>query len=330
MKDLELLDVLDSVMSVTLDGNDGDIEIEPIVSVKQNKIIRQSCCVTYAGQTSKIKGNKKLFKFLEENGAFENGEAKVKAIGSDNLTVSQYYEMLAFDKLDMAELIEKYLPLADSFSLTCAYGKNAISAQQAAEALKRVKEEMYARAEAQFMCISEEERKKLPSFKEIYSDIEKEYQDYCGQNSALIEANDGYACFTDVFSGDRIYSSLEELWHAYNAVDFTGTCAYILEKLKENENTRSVTEELETDENKCLKDNLIKTEITFCWHCTMGELSKVFYFKLNDDTVNWLKKFKTDYDLDILEDLAFYKNGKLLFSSCTHERFHTDCSEDKN
>lgn len=333
MKERELLEVLDSVMPLTLDGTDGDIEIEPIVAVKipKNEIVRQSCCVTYAGQTSKIKGDKKLLKFLEDNGASENGEAKVKAVGSDKLTVEEYYEMLAFDKLDMAGLLEKYLPVADSFSLTCSYGDNAVTEEQAAEALKKVRAKMYAMAETEFMQVPEEERKKLPSFKEIYADIEKEYENYCSQNSALIEANDGYACFTDVFSGDRVYSSLEELWHAYNAVDFTGTCAYILEKLKKAEATRSLTEELETEENKCLKDNLKSTEVTFCWHCTVsGELSKVFHIKLNEDTVNWLRKFETDYDLDVLEDLAFYKKGKLLFSSCTHERFHGDCSEDKN
>lgn len=333
MKEREFLEALDAVMPIVLEGAGGDIEIDPIVAIRvpQNEIVRQSCCVTCGGQTVKIKGDKKLIKFLEDNGAYENGEVKIKAIGIKKMTEEEYNRMLAFDKLDMAGLLEKYVPLADSFSLTCAYGENAISEELAQEALKKVKAVSFATAEAEFMNVSEEERKKLPSFKEIYADIEKEYENYCSQNAALIEANDGYACFTDVFSGDRIYSSLDELWHAYSAVDFTGTCAYILEKLKKAENSRPITEELETEENKCLKDNLVKTEVTFCWHCTQSsELSKVFYIKLNEDTVNWLKKFASDYDLDILEDLAFYKKGKLLFSSCTHERFHSDCTEEKN
>lgn len=332
MKEREFLEVLDGVLPVTLEGRSGDVEIEPIVSIKmlKNEIVRKSCCVTYEGQTIKIKGDKKLIRFLEEAGACENGEFKVKSIGEEMLTVEQYEEKLAFDKLNMEGLLEKYIPLADSFSLTCAYGESGISEELAKEALKKVKEKSYKMAETEFMGVSEEERKKLPSFKEIYADIENEYENYCRQNSALIEANDGYACFTDVFSGDRIYSSLEELWHAYSAVDFTGTCAYILDKLKKLD-TRPIDEELETDKNKCLKDNLINTEVTFCWHCTQSsELAKVFYFKLNEQTINWLKKFESDYDLDILEDLAFYKKGKLLFSSCTHERFHTDCSEEKN
>lgn len=333
MKEKEFLAVLDAVMPVTLDGVGGDIEAEPIVSINipKNEIVRQSCCITYAGQTTKIKGDKKLIKFLEDAGAVENGEVKVKAIGSDKLTVEQYEKRLAFDKLDMAGLLEKYLPLADSFSLTCPYGKNGITGELAKEALEKVKASCFKNAEKQFMCAAEEDRKKLPPFKTIYSDIEKEYKDYCSQNSALIEANDGYACFTDIFSGDKVYSSLDELWHVYSAVDFTGTCEYILEKLKKENEFRPLTEELESEENKCLKDNLIKTEVTFIWHCTQStELSKVFYIKLNEKTVEWLRQYKSDYDLGLLEDLAFYRKGKLLFSSCTHERFHFDCSEDKN
>ena len=333
MKEKEFLEALNSTMQVTLSGNGGDIEIDPVMGIKfgKNKYERVSCYLTYCGETKKFKNDRKLIRFLEIAGAAENGEVKVKGIGEDKMTAEEYEAMLEFDKLNMAGLLEKYLPVADSFSLTCAYGENGISEELAGEAIRKIKEKLYKMAETEFNGASEEERKKLPPFKDIYADIEKEYENYCRQNSALIEANDGYACFTDVFSGDRIYSSLEELWHAYSAVDFTGTCAYILDKLAKLENIRSLTEELESDENKCLQDNLIKTDVTFCWHCTTSsELSKVFYFKLNEQTANWLRKFESDYDLEILEDLAFYKKGKLLFSSCTHERFHTDCSEEKN
>lgn len=303
-------------MSVELEGNDGVMEIEPIVSIKipQNEIIMQGCCITYAGQTVKIKGDKKLIKFFEDNGAVENGEYKVTAIGSDRLSVEEYNKMLAFDKLDMEGILEKYLPLADCFSLTCAYGENAISEEIANGALKRVREACFKTAEEQFMLAAESERNKLPPFKKIYEDVEKEYREYCREHTALIDANDGYACFSDVFSGDKVYSSLEELWHTYNEVDFAGTCEYILEKLKKCKNVRPLDEELFCEENIALKNNLIKTEVTFEWHCTVsGELSKVFYIKLNEETANWLRQFKSDYDLDGLEDLAFYKNGKLLF-----------------
>lgn len=65
--------------------------------------------------------------------------------------------------------------------------------------------------------------------------------------------------------------------------------------------------------------------MSFSWHCTMGPLAKVHRFRLNDKTKKWLKQFKSDYDLEGLEDLALYKGDELLFSSCTHEVFHNDC-----
>ena len=86
--------------------------------------------------------------------------------------------------------------------------------------------------------------------------------------------------------------------------------------------------DLRTEENEVLYENLIKKEIGFSNHCTeTGSLLLTYYFKLNNQTKAWLSQFKTDYDLNGLEDLAFYKNGKIMFSSCTHERFHTDLSK---
>lgn len=331
MKEQQFIAALNSALQINLDNG---ITVNPVMGIKlfsaKAEFARLYSLLSVGGKSKKVKKDKKLFKLLEKAGVYRNGEVSVVSVGEEEMTVAEYEAKLAFDCLDMAGILEKYLPLADSFSLTCPYGKNRISEQLAAEALKKVNESAYRQAETEFMGAAEEERAKLPSFKKIYADLENEYKAYCRQNSALIEANDGYGCFTDVFSGEREkYNSLDELWHAYSAVDFTGTCEYILEKLKKEQTERPLTEELESDENKALKDNLIKTEVTFVWHCTSSsELSKVFYFKLNEQTIVWLKKFKSDYDLELLEDLAFYKKGKLLFSSCTHERFHSDCTEE--
>lgn len=331
MKEKEFLSLLNDAIEITVSGKNGEIAIEPAVSINlhQNKIIRLYDEVTFGGETKKIKGDKKLIKFLTEEGAVSDGEVNVKSIGCEKLTEEEFASRRQFDSLDMEGILQRYLPLADSFSLTCPYGEeNGISEELASKVLKTVKADCYRTAEEQFLYAPVDERVKLPPFEKIYKDIEKMYREYCERNAALIEANGGYACFSDVFSGEKEkYNSLPELWHAYSEVDFAGTCEAILEKMKKQENVRPLEEELEGEENRCLKENLIKTEVTFVWHCTKSsELSKVFYIKLNDDTVKWLKKFKSDYDLDLLEDLAFYKKGKLLFSSCTHERFHSDCA----
>lgn len=332
MKETEFLKILNGATEITVNGKNGDIVIEPAIAINlpQNKIIRLYDDVTYSGETKKIKGDKKLLKFLKEEEAYDGEEIAVKTIGSENLTIEQFENRQAFDSLDMEGILGKYLPLADSFSLTCPYGsENNISEEFAEDALKKIKAHCYRTAEEQFLFAPEEERAKLPPFKKIYADIEEMYKNYCLRNSALIEANGGYACFSDVFSGEKEkYNSLSELWHAYNEIDFAGTCEWMLEKMKKQENVRPLTEEIDGEENKVLKDNLIRTEVTFVWHCTASAaLSKVFYIKLNEDTVRWLKKFKSDYDFELLEDLAFYKKGKLLFSSCTHEKFHSDCTE---
>lgn len=64
-----------------------------------------------------------------------------------------------------------------------------------------------------------------------------------------------------------------------------------------------------------------------------GELATVFTFKLNDRTRDWLKARKDDYGFDYngqrLDDLALYCGDKILFSSCTHEHYHCDCSEEQ-
>lgn len=334
MKEKEFLDLLNEAIEITAEGKNGDIVIEPAVSInlEQGRIIRLYDDVTVGGETKKIKGDKKLIKLLTEEEACKDGEINVKTVGSENLTVEEFASRRQFDSLDMEGVLKRYLPLADSFSLTCSYGEeNGISEELAAKALKTVKADCYRTAEEQYMYAADEEREKLPPFGEIYADIENMYKNYCERNAVLIEANGGYACFSDVFSGEKEkYNSLPELWHAYNEVDFAGTCEAILERMKKRETVRPLTEELEGEENKCLKDNLISTEVTFVWHCTKSaELAKVFYIKLNDETVEWLKRFKSDYDFEILEDLAFYKKGKLLFSSCTHEKFHCDCTKKK-
>lgn len=334
MKEKEFLSLLNEAIEITVGGKNGDIVIEPVISINlsQNRIIRLYDEVKTDGESRKIKGDKKLLKFLSEEQAYSDGEINVKTIGVEKLTVEEFDARRKFDNLDMEGLLERYLPLADSFSLTCPYGEeNGISEELASKALKTVKADCYRTAEEQFMYAPADERAKLPPFEKIYADIEEMYKDYCVRNAALIEANGGYACFSDVFSGEKEkYNSLSELWHAYSEVDFAGTCEAILEKMKKLPDGRPLTQELDSLENQVLKDNLIKTDVTFVWHCTKStELSKVFYIKLNDETVGWLKRFRSDYDFGLLADLAFYKKGKLLFSSCTHEKFHSDCTAKK-
>ena len=74
-----------------------------------------------------------------------------------------------------------------------------------------------------------------------------------------------------------------------------------------------------------LKNNLIKEEISYDDGAAIYSfLSTVYYFKLNDETKKWLLQFKSDFDFDgPFDDLVFYKNGEVVFSSVTHEKINT-------
>ena len=65
---------------------------------------------------------------------------------------------------------------------------------------------------------------------------------------------------------------------------------------------------------------------------TIGPQVLLLYFQLDDVTKKFLRKRKNVYDFEgydflVLWDLAFIKEGKIFFISCTHERF---CSIDED
>ncbi len=74
-----------------------------------------------------------------------------------------------------------------------------------------------------------------------------------------------------------------------------------------------------------LKESLIRYEVSFFNNASIcyDLLSINYYFKLNEESKKYLLKFKTDFDLDYLDDLALYKNDKLMFSSNTHEEYNS-------
>lgn len=272
---------------------------------------------------------------FEEIVKWFSGEAEITDINDKYKSTEEYEKAKAFESISMEELLEMELPLADGFSLTCPYnsgydaehpyGLYKISEELSAEAIRSLRSFEYCSAKRQYENISAEDKEKLPPFSKLYEDIADECFAYRKKNPKTAEKFGGNAFFADEFArGKTEYKKPQQLWHIYHAVDFVETCRFQLDKMKHNAKERAIDCELDSEEYKQLKSSLLKTEVTFCWHCTTsGLLSKVFYFKLDDNSVNWLKKLKDDYDLKLLEDLAFYNGEELIFSSCTHERFHT-------
>lgn len=86
-----------------------------------------------------------------------------------------------------------------------------------------------------------------------------------------------------------------------------------------------------------LNDSILDYEYTHKSPVTQGPEVILIYFKIDHVTTNFLKGKKTIYDFNEgivdnkiynwLWDLAFLKDNKFFFTSCTHEEF---CSIDPN
>lgn len=73
-----------------------------------------------------------------------------------------------------------------------------------------------------------------------------------------------------------------------------------------------------------LKKYYEKSELSFFTHCSLGPLQKTLFFELNEDTKQWLVDHSEDgFVVGKLQDLAVYRNGELVYSSCTHEKEQT-------
>lgn len=266
---------------------------------------------------------------------FEGKDCRLIRIDGKFDSIEDFEKQKQFDNINTEGLLETFLPVADSFSLTCPYnggydrehtfGIYKLDKRLADAALKQVYCYSKDFSKKQFEAIPEKEKKKLPPFETLYDEVLKECLLYRKKHSGTLAECGGQAFFCDEFGrGKTKYKKPENLWHVYASVDFAETCKYVLEQMQANALERSLDCELDDPEYAELKNSVIRIDVGFIWHCTVsGLLSKTYFFKLDESTVKWLKKFKNDYEFSGLEDLAFYKDGEVIFSSCTHERFHT-------
>ncbi|MCD7728483.1 MAG: hypothetical protein LUI60_01035 [Clostridia bacterium] len=255
-------------------------------------------------------------------GLSQSGMLEVTNIdGFDSL--EKFRESIDFNSISMNGLLQKYAD-CDEFSLTCAcYGADGkklhVDSAEAEKAYKKLQENQYELCLSQFMYESEEDKKQLPDFGTLYADIMAEVE-------ALYKRRRKRPLFPcDMYTEGKMKykQDISALWHIYSAAGFLQECR---EDLAERVGIAdSGFNPMDSGLYAPLKPYVTRTEVTYCWHCTTsGSLSRVFYIQLNGQTKNWLLQFKDDYALEYLDDLAFYKDGKLQFSSCTHEGFHTD------
>jgi hypothetical protein len=132
-----------------------------------------------------------------------------------------------------------------------------------------------------------------------------------------------------------VFKSLPKDSFYYELLDFL--------KIISTEFILVMREEIEFDENagSLLNDlslNLLKKRYSSEWPGTRllgGHRAEIFYYKVNDDTVNILKKYSISL-FDWLaprlpEDLTFFrKDGTLILGSIVHERdYWSDFTKDE-
>lgn len=338
MKENELLKVLSEFNKVYLSGPDGEVEIEPQMSIRINndgadfEMLVSGYTIVCGGKERNVEPEK-FPGIIKTVAFFENDEFKLCGIGAERKSYEKYLDDIDFGKISMEGLLEIYGDVADSFSLTSPYNDFG----ETGEIYSQIDGELAQTAADEIESHLKESLRKqlencggLPPFDELYASVVNEYEEYYRNNKEFAEAHGGQVFICDRFAERKTkYTEPSELWHVYHNVEFAANCKRVLEKMINSAVEKPLCAEIENE--NVLKYNLQDITAGFIWHCTVsGLLSKTFFFELNADTEKWLLRHKDDYDFETLQDLAFYKDGKALFSSCTHERFHNDLREVKN
>lgn len=225
-------------------------------------------------------------------------------------------------KLIMKNILDKYSD-CDMFSLTFSPSEYEfkITEEEYLNALDKVKEA----ERTGLRRIYDRYVNKLDKsydFDKLYSEIEEECYAFNNKNTEKIK-NGLINCssIVDTIGKATKYGNNDEELFYY----FYSIIGMLIdrENYKENyvcDNGKSIIEIIPED----LKNNYLFYEVSFFNLVTVsGQLMINYYFKLNDETRKYLLKFSSDFDLIGLEDLALYKDGKVMFSSCTHEKFNS-------
>ena len=244
-------------------------------------------------------------------------------------TLEEYYDERNFRDASMSELLEKYKD-CDEFSLT-----NSESGKITREQADEIAEKERKSAEEECKRIYDAENKgDLPPFETVLKDVREECAEFVVKKRKKFPEKK-YGKYIASFICDFVmdektkYYGEDFWWHIYIALGREyDNIANIYDRVALAE---SGDDAFAADGLEWLRDCVLRTDTGFENHCTQtSELLTTYFFPLNDKTKRWLSTKKDDYDFHYgcgLADLAFYKNGKIRFSSCTHEHFHNDIKE---
>ena len=332
----ELQNFLDTEeVTFTFGNGENRIDISPALSITFGK--NDSVEIKHVGyEIIRYENDEIVFqesldafeKALEYLSDFISPDGKITAdkIGGFE-TIDEFYDEKKFNNATMGELLEKYSD-CDEFSLT-GYTSEKITSEKANEIAER--ERKIAEEECKRLYDKENEGG-LPPFETLLKDVREECAEFTVKKRKRFPEKK-YGKYIASFICDFVmdektkYYGQDFLWHFYSVLGREcDNIAYINDRVLSGSADDDVFAESDCE---FLRDKVLRVETGFENHCTQtSELMKTYYFPLNEKTKEWLLTKKDDYDFEFdFADLAFYKNGKLRFSSCTHERFHNDIKE---
>lgn len=214
----------------------------------------------------------------------------------------------------MKIILDKY-NFCNRFSLSGQRGFYKLSDKEADEIINITKKRN--REECKKIWESINNKDKLPPFEEVIQDIEIEILNF------------GTDYIVDVVGEKTKYG--REFWHIYSLLSNEIEQLELIRSLQKTEETGPYL--IDTNRKyEILKPYIKRKEISFHTHCTISSiLYETYYFELNEETKKWLLNYEDvfSFDGEPLEDLAFYKDEKLKFSSCTHEGYMVDKKEEE-
>ena len=246
-------------------------------------------------------------------------------------------------KLTMKEILEKY-NYCDTFCLTGMVDGYKVSEKEFYDALAYKKENSRYFLEEDYNKY-ELHQKGYPEFDKLYSEIEQECKEYYNEENRQKYVKEAYERYKERGFSDEQIKDMDisddfrcsfiagSVWETTKyGNEYTDYFWHFYDKVGENldiendkikycfNNGKNPIEQVPEE----LKKYLIRYEISFYNDVTSSSgLMINYYFYLNDKTKEYLLKFKSDFDLEGLEDLAIYKGDDVEFYSCTHEGFNS-------
>jgi len=204
--------------------------------------------------------------------------------------------------------------------------KYNITEEEFLNALKKIEENMKEKTRKIYEN-NKENFINYPNFDELYEEIKQECYDFdCEENRKKYNKDDIGDFFKYSFIADNVGKTTKYgneyknfFWHFYYDI------ASIIDRQKDKKeycisNGKSPIEQIPVE----LKEHLLYYEISFSNAVTIsGGLMINYFFKLNNETKNYLLNFRNDFELKELDDLTIYKDNKEEFYSCTHEKYNS-------